>query len=124
MNASPVVSGGVAAAAGRSVEILEGSDGRLEVRGALTFATARKARQEGLHWLASASARDLEIDCSGVDASDSAGLMVLLDWLAYARQQGRSLQLRRIPAAILALARISEVNGALESAGGVAPGAG
>ncbi len=112
---TPVVSGADRAGVPRTIEILERSGGRLEVNGALTFATARKARQRGLHLLSVSGVRDLEVDCTGITASDSAGLTVLLDWLAYARRAGRSLQLRNLPEAILAVARISDVADMLAS---------
>jgi phospholipid transport system transporter-binding protein len=103
---------------GRSIEILERSGGRLEVRGALTFATARRARQLGLRLLSAAGLpKVLEVDCSGVTESDSAGLAVLLDWLACARGQDKTLHLRHLPAPIIAVAQISEVTELLESPG-------
>jgi phospholipid transport system transporter-binding protein len=98
-----------------TIEISERSGGRLEVTGALTFATARKARQQGLHLLSVSSVRELEVDCSGVTASDSAGLTVLLDWLAAAKRENRSLQLRNLPEAIRAVAQISDVAELLEA---------
>ncbi len=111
----PVSESGDRAHAVRTIEILERSGGRLEINGALTFATARKARQQGLHLLSVTSVRDLEVDCGGIAASDSAGLTVLLDWLAYAKRAGRSLQLRNLPEPILAVARISDVADMLEA---------
>jgi phospholipid transport system transporter-binding protein len=110
---APVVAG--AARAGDSVEVLAGAGGRLEVKGALTFATARKARQQGLRLLDASSSGQIEIDCSGVTASDSAGLMVLLDWLTAARNANRSLQLSNLPAPIRAVAQISDVVDILEA---------
>jgi len=97
------------------VEVLERSGGRLEIKGALTFATARKARQQGLHLLSVSSVRALEVDCSGITASDSAGLTVLLDWLAAAKRANRSLQLRNLPESIRAVAQISDVTELLEA---------
>ena len=110
---APVVAGG--SRADGSVEMLDRGGGRLEVKGALTFATARKARQQGLQLLDAASAAEIEIDCSGVTASDSAGLSVLLDWLAAARAARRSLQLRNLPEPIRAVAQISDVAEILEA---------
>jgi phospholipid transport system transporter-binding protein len=98
-----------------SVEILERSAGHLEVSGALTFATARKARQQGLHLLSISTVSELEIDCGGVTASDSAGLTVLLDWLSAAKRENRSLQLHNLPEAIRAVAQISDVAEILEA---------
>ncbi len=110
---APVVSG--ASRADGSVEVLAGSGGRLEVKGALTFATARKARQQGLRLLEASSSGQIEIDCAGVTASDSAGLMVLLDWLTAAKNANRSLRLSNLPEPIRAVAQISDVTEILEA---------
>lgn len=100
--------------ASTSFEISAGADGRSEVRGSLTFATARRAREEGLGKLRGCGARACEVDCSGISASDSAGLTVLLDWLAWAKRDGRSLRYVNLPEGLLAIARISEVDGLLQ----------
>jgi phospholipid transport system transporter-binding protein len=81
----------------------------LSVRGALTFATARRARDEGLRALRAADASELEIDCSAVTQADSAGLAVLLDWLAVSQKGRRRLRYSGLPAGLMAMARISGV---------------
>jgi phospholipid transport system transporter-binding protein len=85
------------------------ADGALAAQGPLTFAVARAARLLGLEVLAGVARKDLQIDCAQVTAADSAGLAVLLDWLAAAKQSGRSLRFAHLPAGLLALGRISEV---------------
>ncbi len=60
-------------------------------------------------------ARTCEVDCSGITASDSAGLTVLLDWLARAKHNGQSLRYVNLPAGLLAIAKISEVDGLLQA---------
>lgn len=109
----------VAAAADRNsgaavFEIVAGADGRAQVRGSLTFATARQARLEGLEKFQRCEARACEVDCSGITKSDSAGLSVLLDWLALAKRDGRSLRYSKLPEGLIALARISEVEELLQ----------
>ena len=109
----------VAAAADRNsgsavFEIAAGVDGRAHVRGALTFATARQARTEGLEKFQQCGARACEVDCSGIARSDSAGLSVLLDWLALAKRDGRSLRYVKLPEGLIALARISDVEELLQ----------
>ncbi|MFO7276969.1 MAG: STAS domain-containing protein [Pseudomonadota bacterium] len=99
---------------GLGVEVLETSPGRFEVRGALTFATARRAREAGLRAFEASGAQRLSIGCGGVTAADSAGLAVLLDWLAFARRKGREMRFTEIPSEIRAVARISEVEPLLE----------
>jgi phospholipid transport system transporter-binding protein len=91
-----------------------GGSGRLLAEGPLTFASARRARELGLDALDAATDGALVIDCQGVTASDSAGLAVLLEWLAAARSQSRSLRFAHLPQGLAALARISEVNELLE----------
>jgi phospholipid transport system transporter-binding protein len=100
--------------AGAHVELTESAPGQFLVRGPLTFATARLAREKGLAAFGSASARDLQVDCSGITASDSAGMTVLLDWLSYAKHNGRSLHYGNLPDQVQAVAHISDALELLE----------
>jgi len=99
------------------VGISEPSAGRIVVTGELTFASARDARQLGLLVLEGSRASKLVIDCGGVTRADSAGLAVLLDWLAWGRRKSRTVTLENLPAPLVAIARISEVDGLLTAAG-------
>ena len=103
--------GGVASA---SFEIVSTAPGRFAVRGPLTFANARVARAEGLRALRDSSARDLEMDCAGVTHSDSAGLAVMLDWMAIMKREGRPLCFANLPQGLLAVASISGVEEMLQ----------
>jgi phospholipid transport system transporter-binding protein len=98
------------------IEVSEPSPGRVTVSGDLTFATARDARQAGVLVLESSRAQSIVIDCSGVTRADSAGLAVLLDWLAWGRRKSRALSLQNLPASLVAIARISELDGLLTGA--------
>ena len=98
------------------IGISEPASGRVVVSGELTFATARDARQLGVLVLESSRAERIVVDCSGVTRADSAGLAVLLDWLAWGRRKSRVLTLEHLPASMLAIARISEVDGLLSAA--------
>lgn len=99
------------------VEISEATPGRLVVNGELTFATARNARQLGVLVLEGSSAERFVVDCAGVTRADSAGLAVLLDWLAWGRRRSRSVSLQNLPASLIAIARISEVDELLSASG-------
>ena len=99
------------------VGISEPAAGRIVVTGELTFASARDARQLGVLVLESSRAARLVIDCSGVTRADSAGLAVLLDWLAWGRRKSRAVTLENLPASLVAIARISEIDGLLTAAG-------
>ncbi len=96
-------------AAAQSFGLTPAANGRFAAHGPLTFATARAARVAGLEALKGAAAHALEIDCAGVTMTDSAGLAVLLDWLAAAKLAGRSLKFTGLPPDLTALARISEL---------------
>jgi phospholipid transport system transporter-binding protein len=98
------------------IGISEPASGRVVVSGELTFATARDARQLGVLVLESSRAERIVVDCSGVTRADSAGLAVLLDWLAWARRKSRVLTLEHLPESLVAIARISEVDGLLSAA--------
>lgn len=90
--------------------ISESGDGRIAVTGELTFATAREARQVGLLALEGSRAERIVVDCAGVTRADSAGLAVLLDWLAWGRRKSRAVSLTNLPESLVAIARISEVD--------------
>jgi phospholipid transport system transporter-binding protein len=96
-----------------SIAISESTQGRIVVTGELTFVTARDARQVGTLVLESSRAPALVIDCAGVSRGDSAGLAVLLDWLAWGRRKSRPVTLQNLPSSLVAIAKISEVDGLL-----------
>lgn len=101
-------------AAAAALEVAEPAPGRLELRGALTFATAREAREQAARRLAASAGAALEIDCRGITAGDSAGLALLVDLLASARRAGRRLRISGLPGHLRNLAAISEVEELLE----------
>ena len=101
------------AGAGEAVDVVDLGSGKVEVRGALTFGTARNARAAASRLLAVPGGPALAVDCSAVTASDSAGLAVLLDCLALAKRQGRTVRFMNLPAPIRAVAHISEVEALL-----------
>jgi phospholipid transport system transporter-binding protein len=96
-------------APGAAFELRRSSLGHFEAHGTLTFANARRVWEEGLAALRADPARTLEVDCAGITQADSAGLVVLLDWLAAARHAGRTLVYRYLPDPLLSLAAISDV---------------
>jgi phospholipid transport system transporter-binding protein len=87
---------------------VEVSSGLYRLEAPLTFATVTSLYHPGIERIAAAAA-GLEFDLQGVAASDSAGLALLIDWLAEARARQRPLSYRRPPEGLLALARLSEV---------------
>jgi phospholipid transport system transporter-binding protein len=84
------------------------SEGRVRLQAPLRFATVAGLRHRGLELIEAAGA-ELTIDLSGVSAADSAGLALLIDWLARARAGHKKLRYVAPPEALRALARLSDV---------------
>lgn len=78
------------------------------LQAALTFATVAALRKDGLRLIESAQ-KDLTLDLQGVPSVDSAGLALLIDWLASARARSRTLHYAQPPQTLLSLARLSDV---------------
>jgi phospholipid transport system transporter-binding protein len=88
--------------------VIESAPNRYAVRGTLTFGTARRALEAGLKSF-SAAGGAIEVDLSAVGNSDSAGLAVLIEWLAWGRRNGREMRFSNVPQALAAVARICEL---------------
>jgi phospholipid transport system transporter-binding protein len=84
---------------------------RLRARGELDFATAASALKAGLALLQRGGR--CTIDLAGVTSADSAGLAVLVEWLAAAAERGGSLAFEAVPAQLRAIARISDLESLL-----------
>ena len=92
-----------------TVQVQQAAPDRMTVTGALTFATARGAYDAGLRVVRSGSTQPLQIDCGGVTQSDSAGLAVLIEWLAQGARIDRKVTFANLPHGIRAAAKISDV---------------
>jgi len=82
--------------------------GRFRVQGPLCFDTAGKALDASLALFG--DEKHIELDLGGVETTDSAGLALLVEWVAWSHREHRKLVLRHLPSQALALARISEVD--------------
>jgi phospholipid transport system transporter-binding protein len=92
-------------------EIHSVADGQLEASGALDFDSAVHALPGGLALIG--RGKPCTINLSRVTDADSAGLAVLVEWLATARSRGVTIRYEGIPAQILAVARISDLESLL-----------
>jgi phospholipid transport system transporter-binding protein len=100
---------------GRHEARFEVSDGgRARVTGTLHFATVSGLLGAGIEALG--GGRAAVIDLSGVTASDSAGLALLIEWVSAAKGANRPLRFEHVPSQLLQLARLSEVEDLLVSA--------
>jgi phospholipid transport system transporter-binding protein len=89
----------------------QSADGSFLACGRMTYANAAAVLENGLGVLR--ASQTCIVDLTAVQETDSAGLAVLLEWRADAIKRGASLRYRNIPAQILAVARISEVQSLL-----------
>ncbi len=89
-------------------------EGRYRVSGDLGFETVPAVWRQSQVALADSS--QAVIDLGGVAQVDSAGLALVVEWLRWARSKGKSLSFTTVPTSLMALARISEVDGFLDAA--------
>ena len=87
-------------------QTLEGD--RSRVVGALHFTTVTALLHAGAAAIANGKASI--IDLSGVIDSDSSGLALLIEWLSIARAERRPIHYQNVPAQLLQLARLSDVD--------------
>ena len=87
-------------------------EGRYALAGTVGFRTARELLTAGQGLLVTGPA---VIDLAGVTATDSAGLALLLCWLAEARAAGRTLHFEHVTDQLRAIARISDAESLLDT---------
>ncbi|HSN16901.1 MAG TPA: STAS domain-containing protein [Gammaproteobacteria bacterium] len=85
----------------------DAGDGRFRLSGVLGFTTVTHALAQSRQLFA--EHKRVEIDLAGVEATDSAGLALLVEWTAWAKHEKRKLSFKHLPKQALELARISEV---------------
>jgi phospholipid transport system transporter-binding protein len=88
--------------------IQQTSPGQFALQGPLDLSTVTLLRREGQRQFAAAEGQ-LTLDLATVTRADSAGLALLVDWLAWAGQHQRRLSFRNLPPVLQALARICDV---------------
>ena len=88
-----------------SLTLSELSPGLYRVEGELTFASIDRQALKSFHFLKGNEL--ISIDLSGVQASDSAGLALMIEWIRLARMSRVKLAFKNVPAQLLALAKLS-----------------
>jgi phospholipid transport system transporter-binding protein len=90
--------------------------GRVAVTGALTIDTVPALAREAGHVLGAQHDGRVEVELGGVTQADSAGLALLVGWVAAARDVRLTLAFHGVPERLRAIARISEVEALLTGA--------
>lgn len=86
-------------------------EGRFALSGNMTFRTAEKILRQSEDPFEQHTR--LEIDLSGVERADSAGLALLLEWITWANHTVREIRFLKMPERVLAIARTTEVESLL-----------
>ena len=81
--------------------------GRFSLSGRMTFDTAGQILRESE--IPFEEHTRIEVDLSGVDETDSAGLALLLEWITWANHTVREIRFTDMPEKISAIARTTEV---------------
>lgn len=102
------------------VELRTPGPGRIALAGMLTFGNVGELWRRSAEVLGAAAEGRLEIDLGGITRADSAGLALLVSWLAAARERGIELGYAGVPARLRAIAHISEVDALLGGNGAAA----
>ena len=89
--------------------------GRFRVSGALDYASV--GRVERLARPLLRAAPEAVVDLGGVQTANSAALALLLEWVDQARQGRRRIRFTGVPAAVLEIAKVSNVAELLPLAG-------
>lgn len=78
--------------------------GRFSLEGELSFASVPGLLRQSADLFVGQAA--IELDLAGVRRADSAGLALLVEWLATARRLGRPLRFLHVPLQMLRMAKV------------------
>lgn len=87
--------------------------GRFRVAGDLTYETVAGLLEEDSHLFAGAP-KAIEVDLSGVGRTTSVGLALMLEWLRQARSRDIVISFSHVPAQILGIAKLSQLESILD----------
>ncbi len=91
-----------------SFELRDNGDGRFVLTGDLSFETAESLLRKSEDMFERHTR--IEVDLSGVEKADSAGLALLLEWITWANHTVREIRYVDMPDRILAIAKTTEVD--------------
>jgi phospholipid transport system transporter-binding protein len=83
-----------------------------QVHGAMTFESAKTLLQQSETLFASLP--EMEIDLAGVEKADSAGLALMLEWVARAAESNAKLMFTAVPEAIHSIAHLCQIESLLD----------
>lgn len=87
-------------------------EGKMQVNGELTFATVTALLGQS-RALFQGAGEHIEVELSGVQRADSAGLAMLIEWMRLAASQGSSITFFHLPEQMKAIAEASDLDSIL-----------
>ena len=87
-------------------------DGRFVLTGDMSFETAERILRESEEPFEHHTR--IEVDLSGVEKADSAGLALMLEWITWANHTVREIRFKDMPERIVAIAKTTEVDHLLD----------
>lgn len=84
-------------------------DGRFLISGHLSFDTVNGVLAESREKIFSVANASLELDLGGVTRADSAGLVLLLEWMRMARRHNIQITFHHLPQQLRDIARAVEL---------------
>jgi len=91
-----------------SFELNQTTEGGFELIGEMTFETAAQILKSSERSFAQHT--ETKVNLSQVDKADSAGLALLLEWKAQARNRSAVIRFVAVPDSLLAIAKTTEVS--------------
>ncbi len=88
-------------------------DSRFRISGDMTFATTRKLLADSKALFE--TTKNVNLNLADVDHADSAGLALLLEWIAEAKQMGGEISIEGMPESLLAIAKMCQMEDTLKS---------
>jgi phospholipid transport system transporter-binding protein len=96
-----------------SFDLVDLGAGRFELSGEVSFATAEQILRASQKTFAGQS--KIEVDLSGVEKTDSAGLALLLEWVRSSKQAGADIRFLSVPEKVRSIAQTAEVEALLDA---------
>lgn len=94
-----------------SFELEDLGEGRFRLVGDMNFGTAESILRKSEDLFEKHTR--IEVDLSGVEDADSAGLALLLEWITWAIQTVREIRFVEMPERVVAIAKVTEVDNLL-----------
>jgi phospholipid transport system transporter-binding protein len=100
------------AGAAATLERVDGQADLYRLRGALDFAAVPALLDSGRRLFPERGA--VRLDLGNLESANSAGLALLLEWHRELQRSGRKLKLLNVPATLVNIARVSELESILD----------